>query len=76
MAPDKDGYLHATGGEEGGHDWLIIGASKTRNAYRMQNSWGTGWGENGRAWIKREDYKQLLEGMGGDCCSATEVKAA
>jgi hypothetical protein len=76
FTPDAKGYIHATGGEEGGHDWLIIGASLKRNAYRMQNSWGTSWGENGRAWIKREDYKTLLETLGGDCASAVEVKAA
>jgi Papain family cysteine protease len=73
---DRDGYLHATGGEEGGHDWLIIGASKARNAYRLQNSWGTSWGQLGRAWIRREDYEQLLETLGGDACSATEIKPA
>lgn len=76
MDPDSKGYLKITGGEEGGHDWCIIGASQSRNAYRMQNSWGEGWGENGRAWIKRDDYKVLLEELGGDCCSAVEVKVA
>ena len=74
--PDKNGYLNLTGGEEGGHDWLIIGASEKRRAYRMQNSWGTSWGENGRAWVRREDYKALLETLGGDAASAIEVKPA
>lgn len=76
MEPNSKGYLRLTGGDEGGHDWLIIGASHSRQAYRMQNSWGEGWGENGRAWIKREDYKVLLEETGGDACSAIEVKKA
>jgi hypothetical protein len=76
MSPDTHGFLNLTGGEEGGHDWLIIGASVTRKAYRMQNSWSTSWGENGRAWVRREDYKTLLETMGGDAASAIEVKAA
>lgn len=71
--PDSKGYLNLTGGEEGGHDWCIIGASATRQAYRMQNSWGLSWGQNGRAWVRRADYKQLLETLGGDCCSAVEV---
>lgn len=73
FTPDAKGYLKLTGGEEGGHDWLILGASATRKAYRMQNSWGAGWGDNGRAWIKREDYRALLETLGGDACSAVEV---
>jgi len=74
--PDSKGYLNLTGGEEGGHDWCIIGASASRQAYRMQNSWGLSWGQNGRAWVRREDYKTLLEKLGGDCCSAVEVRPA
>jgi hypothetical protein len=76
MATDSKGYLNLTGGEEGGHDWLIIGASNSRQAYRMQNSWGEGWGEKGRAWVRRADFKTLLESLGGDCCSAIEVAKA
>lgn len=72
--PDSKGYLKLTGGEEGGHDWCIIGASDSRQAYRMVNSWSASWGQNGRAWIRREDYKELLEKLGGDCCSAVEIK--
>jgi hypothetical protein len=76
FAPDAKGYLNLTGGEEGGHAWLILGANDKRQAYRMQNSWGIGWGEQGRAWIRREDFKVLLEELGGEACSAVEVKAA
>jgi hypothetical protein len=76
MDTDSKGYVKLTGGEEGGHDWCTIGASKSRQAYRAQQTWGTDWGQSGRFWIKREDYKTLLETLGGDCCSATEVKAA
>lgn len=76
MEPDSEGYVSLTGGEEGGHDWLIIGASAKRQSYRCQNSWGTSYGQNGRFWVRREDYKALLEELGGDACSATEVKAA
>lgn len=74
--PDPKGYLKLTGGEEGGHAWLIIGASASKQAYRMQNSWGESWGDHGRAWIRREDFKVLLEQTGGECCSAIEVKKA
>lgn len=76
MQADSKGYLNLTGGEEGGHDWLIIGASAKRQAYRMQNSWSSSWSDGGRAWVRREDYRALLETMGGDCCSATEVQKA
>lgn len=76
LKPDAKGYLKLTGGEEGGHAWLILGASASRSAYRMQNSWSESWGEAGRAWIRREDFKALLENLGGEACSATEVKKA
>jgi hypothetical protein len=76
MEADRNGYLNLTGGEEGGHDWCIIGASEKRSAYRMVNSWGTSWSDGGRAWVRREDYRALLETMGGDCCSAIEVAQA
>lgn len=74
--PDSKGYLRLTGGEEGGHDWCIIGADAKRQAYRMVNSWSSNWGQSGRAWIRREDYRALLEDLGGDCASAVEVQAA
>ncbi len=74
--PDAKGYLNLTGGEEGGHDWLILGANAKRSAYRMQNSWGVDWGQKGRAWVRREDYRQLLETLGGDAASAVEVAPA
>ncbi len=78
MDTDSKGYLNLTGGEAGGHAWCIIGASNKRQAYRMQQTWGLGWGDNGsgRAWIRREDYKTLLEELGGEACSATEVQVA
>jgi hypothetical protein len=78
MDTDSKGYLNLTGGEEGGHAWCIIGASSTRNAYRMQQTWGLGWGDkgSGRAWVRRPDLKTLLEELGGECCSATEVLRA
>ena len=76
MTPDSKGYIKPTGGEEGGHCWCLIGASQKRQAYRLLNSWGPDWGQSGRAWLHREDYKALLESLGGDACSATEVKPA
>ena len=36
---------------EGGHCIAIVGYSKTKNAFRVRNSWGTDWGDNGYAWL-------------------------
>ena len=39
---------------EGGHAFVIIGYN--REGFIIQNSWGTGWGSNGRAVLKYEDW--------------------
>jgi hypothetical protein len=77
---DKMGFIQPTGEQQGGHEYLLIGADRdkscpdgTKGAIRMINSWGTGWGQQGRAWISRAHLESLLRNE-GDCCSATEVK--
>lgn len=40
---------HATG--EVNHGVTIVGWDDARQAWRMKNSWGTGWGEAGYMWI-------------------------
>ena len=37
---------------EGGHAIVIVGWDDNKRAWRIKNSWGTGWGEGGYAWIK------------------------
>lgn len=70
--PDRDGYLHPTGEYAGGHAWLIIGYSWSKRAFLMQNSWGTGWGQNGRAWIKKTDLATLFA-HNGEACAGIEA---
>lgn len=48
----------------GGHEWRVLGYSPGRQAFRMVNSWGTGWGDGGRAWILAADLAWLLEQQG------------
>lgn len=79
--PDADGFVRPTGAGLGGHAYLLVGANRARRvpwggagAVRILNSWGRGWGENGRAWLSFEDLHALLRDH-GEAATATEVQA-
>lgn len=36
---------------KGGHCMLLTGYDDSKNAFRVMNSWGTEWGDNGFGWI-------------------------
>ena len=46
------------GGEGTGHAICIVGYDDTRDAFRIQNSWGTDWGDRGCAWIKQKLFER------------------
>jgi hypothetical protein len=48
-------YKHLSGNRVGGHAVSIIGYDNAKQAWLVQNSWGTEWGENGYAWISWAD---------------------
>lgn len=68
---DENGFIHATGTKEGGHALALTGY-RTANwtnpqglvitgvAYRLENSWGADWGDNGGAWIWESTVLDLL----------------
>lgn len=39
------------GTQEGGHCMLLVGYDDSKNAFKVMNSWGTEWGDNGFGWI-------------------------
>ena len=41
----------------GGHAMAIVGYDDRKQAFRVINSWGKGWGDNGYAWLAYEAYK-------------------
>ena len=50
-----DGVLDIPGVMNGGgHAMIAIGYDDARNAFRIQNSWGRGFGEGGYAWLSYE----------------------
>lgn len=64
MAKPTGGYMNPTGRIVGGHAYLLMGYSVSRLAFRMCNSWGRGWGQNGRAWLRYQDFSDLLQAQG------------
>lgn len=64
FTPDADGFVIPTGDIAGGHAYRLVQYSDERDAYRIVNSWGRGWGDNGRAWIRAEHLDQLLRADG------------
>lgn len=71
--PSMQGVIHPVGRDLGGHAYLIIGGNRDKGLCRVLNSWGPGWGQNGRAWISFEDMQTLLLDS-GECCTATEIR--
>lgn len=65
--PDADGYIRPTGQQTGGHCIVAIGVNVEERYVLLHNSWGTGWGENGRCKISWDDLATLLE-QGGEAC--------
>jgi hypothetical protein len=61
---DANGYIAPTGSVQGGHCVVVIGIDVEEDCYIIHNSWGQGWGENGRAKIKRSDMALLLDDDG------------
>lgn len=64
--PDADGMVHATGTDEGGHAYCIGGIDVPERTYRIDNSWGLGWGFRGSAGIRWEELEELVFDGGGE----------
>jgi hypothetical protein len=74
LPPDLDSPI------AGGHAYLIIGVNKkikcpdkTLGAFRVVNSWGSSWGQSGRAWLPFSLADKLFKEDGEAVC-ATEIK--
>jgi hypothetical protein len=65
--PDDRGYIHAYGSIIGGHCYLVMAVDVKRKRFKIQNSWGKSWGDNGHAWVSYNSMKKLLKGRGEAC---------
>jgi hypothetical protein len=63
---DVDGFVHPTGKKVGGHAYAIAGFNWLNGflRYRIENSWGADWGDNGGAWIWEYDLLPLIDDFG------------
>jgi hypothetical protein len=73
MKPDRYGFVRLGGGVAGGHAYVLNGVNVKTRVFRLKNSWGRGWGQNGSAWIRFDNFARLLSD-GGEAAIATEVK--
>lgn len=73
FTPDDEGFVTPDGPLVGGHCYLAVGISVKRQAVRCVNSWGRGWGESGRFWLRFNDLAGFL-GADGEAAAAVEQK--
>ncbi len=62
--PDPDGRVHPTGAVAGGHEYVADEIDVERQRVWFTNSWGTGFGVQGRFWMTWDDYGTLLADQG------------
>jgi C1A family cysteine protease len=56
LSPSNPIYDNTTGTNRGSHALCVVGYDDSKQAVKIINSWGTGWGVNGYGWIS---YKLL-----------------
>jgi Papain family cysteine protease len=49
------------GTSQGGHAMTVVGWSDAKKAFKVQNSWGTDFGDNGFVWIGYNYFIELLQ---------------
>lgn len=64
--PDSSGFIHVDGQIMGGHCTLVYGVDVESGFYRIWNSWGESWGQDGTCKISRADMARLLQ-EDGEC---------
>jgi len=66
--PNRERYCVAKGLDSGGHAYVVTGVDWVKSRFQLANSWGTGWGFGGKAWIRITDMDKLLK-QGGQAAA-------
>lgn len=56
----SDHFVRIKGDAVGGHAIMVRGVSVSQKSFTLHNSWGTGWGRYGQAFISWADMERLL----------------
>lgn len=46
---------------EQGHAMVLVGYDDNRQAFKLMNSWGTNWGNNGFGWVSYAAFKKRIQ---------------
>jgi hypothetical protein len=72
--PDANGLISPTGVVAGGHCYLLLGYDPANDHFQFDNSWGPGWGANGRFFMRATDFDQLvIQNPTGEACAGLEL---
>jgi hypothetical protein len=67
FTPDGSNTIHVGGDLVGGHAILVNGVNIANKVFKLHNSWGNHFGNNGSVRISFDDMKRLLRERGEAC---------
>jgi hypothetical protein len=53
-------YTYYSGYSTGGHAVVAVGFDDNRGAFKIFNSWGTGWADEGKGWVSYDALKSMV----------------
>jgi hypothetical protein len=68
-------YLDVGGPVVGGHAICCLWFDRVKKAWKLQNSWGTGWADNGVAYLPDDGFNYLVFQANGEAVSYVEAAA-